>query len=110
MEEESKIYYECHVTIEPVFDEKLEKLKELCKEYGFSVADLLFKKRKEDSPTRSEYDSFCTARDINIHRIRARLLALLLDLKDSGYQVWRYKIEDTIIDSKHDDSFFMIQK
>jgi hypothetical protein len=33
-----------------------------CKPYGFRVADLLLKKRKEDTEYRSSKDSFCTGR------------------------------------------------
>lgn len=55
-------YYESHITIEPIFDEDLAKVREIANKYGFILAELLMQKRKEDSAERSKYDTFLTSR------------------------------------------------
>ena len=102
------LYFEAHVTIEPVFDDRLTRFKEVCGWHGFRAAELLMKKRSTDLPERSQHDSFCTGRDQIYELLERRLRMLVQDLRREGFQVWRYKIEDTIIDSRHDDILHMI--
>jgi len=64
------LYYESHVTVEPVFDERLEKFKEICAPHTFKPAKLLMKKRSFDTPVRSEYDTFCTGKNKNEEKLR----------------------------------------
>lgn len=101
-------YYESHITVEPIFDERLDRFKALCKQQGFRVADLLMQKRKEDTPERSRFDTFCTGRDPTYWDLHYRMVALLGFLKQEGFKVWRYKIEHAILDSREDDSIFPI--
>lgn len=104
----SKLYYECHITIEPVFDEQLEEVKELASRAGFRVANLLMQKRKEDKAERSMYDTFMTSTNVNYENLQGRMLQAIDLLKKAGYKVWRYKIEDTLLDSKHCDELGLI--
>lgn len=97
-------YYEAHVTVEPVFDERLSLFKEVCKDYKFHVATLLMQKRKNDTEERSKNDSFCTGRGISFTDIKQRMLALVNRLEKEGFKVWRYKIESTLLDSRYDDT------
>lgn len=99
----AKHYYECHVTIEPVFDARLIHFQELCRHYGFKAADLLMKKRAQDTETRSKHDTFCTGRGKDYEELRDRMVFLIWALQRNGFDVWRYKIEDTLIDSKIED-------
>ena len=101
-------YYESHVTIEPVFNERLEELKELVEVNGFRVADLLMKKREEDKEERSKNDTFCTARDWSFEKLRGRTISVVRNLRNRGFAVWRYKIESTVVDSRYDDSFNLL--
>lgn len=94
----SDLYFEAHVTISPEFDERLEDLTQLVGEYGFKVADLLFQKRSEDTPIRSKMDTFCTSRSRFYTDIETRTRKCVKTLQDNGYKVWRYKIEDTLLD------------
>lgn len=103
-------YFEAHVTIEPVFDERLEYFKSICSEFKFHVADLLMRKRKKDNETRSNFDSFCTGKDKNYDNIESRMFNLIDKLNKNNYHVWRYKIESTLLDSKYDDSRFVLNK
>lgn len=100
----SRHYYEAHVTVEPVFEERLELFKVICHDYKFRVANLLMQKRKGDTEERSKNDSFCTGRGISYTDIEKRMLKLVDRLAKEGFKVWRYKIESTLLDSRYDDS------
>lgn len=93
-------YYESHITIEPVFGEQLELFRMLCKDYGFKAADLLMQKEREDTPVRSDKDTFCTGRGKDFDDLKARMLRLTAQLEDHGYQVWRRKIEAILYDER----------
>lgn len=103
-------YYEAHVTIEPVFEERLERFKTLCADYKFHVASLLMQKRKTDTPERSANDSFCTGRSTSYSDLEGRMLALVQLLRAQSFEVWRYKIESTMLDSRYDDSKLPLPK
>jgi hypothetical protein len=94
----TELYFEAHVTIEPVFEERLEQFKAICKRHGFRAAELLMKKRKEDTVERSKYDTFCTGRGKHYDDLLQRTLAVVSDAAEAGLSVWRYKIENTLID------------
>lgn len=104
------IYYEAHITIEPVFGPRLEAFKEIADLEGFRVADLLMQKRLEDTPARSKFDSFCTGRSESLTDLRTRMEALIRWLQHHGFQVWRYKIEDTLMDSRYKDVLNLLSK
>lgn len=94
------MYYESHITVEPVFEERLEKFTELCAVHGFRPAKLMMQKRSSDTPERSKHDSFCTGRGKTENELAARMHGLVQDLQDAGFAVWRYKIEHVILDFK----------
>lgn len=96
-------YYECHVTIEPVFDEKREQVKTIANNYNFKVAELLMKKRKNETETRSDKDTFTTGHSKDRDDLVIRMFDLVNDLKSNGFKVWRYKIEDVHLDSRYGD-------
>lgn len=97
------LYYECHITIEPLFDEQLEQVKELVIPYKFKVAELLMKKRSEDTEERSQYDTFMTSHSQHYAELEERMIQLIFTLQGNGITVWRYKIEDVVLDSKIND-------
>lgn len=105
----NSLYYESHVTIEPVFDERLIKFVEICASYKFLVANLLMQKRKEETPEKSKYDSFCTGRDSSFPELEHRMMGLLTSLKKEGFKIYRYKIESAVLDSRYNDSKFPIK-
>lgn len=96
----TELYFECHVTVEPVYDERLERLKAIAAEPGikFKVADLLMRKRMADTPERSQFDTFCTGRDVIYPNLEERMRNLVEALIEEGFEVWRYKIENTLLD------------
>ena len=104
-ETNSKLYYEAHVTIEPVFKESLAWATELAKEHGFKIANLLMQKREKDTAERSKYDTFMTGHNNNYGELKESVIKLVKSLQAYGFKVWRYKIEDTITDSRSHDTF-----
>lgn len=102
------LYYESHITIEPVFDDKLELASNIAIKYKFKVASLLMQKRKEDSPERSKNDTFMTSHDSSYEAIKDRMTYLIVELQANGFIVWRYKIEDVKLDSRIDDSLNLL--
>lgn len=90
--------FESHITIEPVFDERFDLFNQLCSAHNFKPAHLLMLKSRQDTAIRSNKDSFCTGHGKDYEEIYARTLRLVEDLRDCGFQVWRYKIEGIVID------------
>lgn len=109
MTPDTPYYYESHITIEPVFDVALENAKCLAQSKNFRVADLLMKKRAEDTPQRSAYDTFMTGHSVNRQDIIDRTKELVLLLQSAGVKVWRYKIEETICDSRNEDVYGLLR-
>jgi hypothetical protein len=104
----AKHYFECHVTIEPIFDEKLDAAKLLAQKFGFKIASLLMKKRETETETRSKYDTFMTAHDKDLGNMKLRLTHLVHELKVQKFKIWRYKIEDTVMDSRIKDEMELL--
>lgn len=111
------LYYEIHVTIEFPGEEHIETLREFCKPYEFHMGDLLLMKNENE---KSHKDLFFTAREeiptygtfqgqeFNKHkqyvRAQIRTETFCRALQLMGYKVIRYKIEETLIDSKYNDT------
>jgi hypothetical protein len=98
------IYHEIHVTIEPQFEDRLVIVQSLAKQFGFKVADLLMQKRKKDTPERSKYDTFLTGHKLDLESAITSVKNVVNALEEQGFKVWRYKIEDVVIDSRKSDS------
>ena len=94
-------YWECHITIEPVFDERLELFKMVIAEQDFRAADLVMIKSRAAKPERSNKDTFCTGRSKDFNDLNKRMQELCNDLEIAGFKVWRNKIEAIIIDERH---------
>lgn len=86
-------YFEAHVTIDPVFDDELDAVKFLAGGYEFRVADLL---KRNSQP--SEKDTFASARSNDFHRLNAQTVQFVQTLKEYGFGVRRYKIENILVD------------
>lgn len=90
--------FEAHITIEPVFGELFEQFERCSAAYKFKPAELLLQKQREATPQRSNKDSFCTGHGTNYNELLSRTVALVGDLKEIGFDVWRYKIEGILLD------------
>lgn len=102
-------YFESHITIEPVFSERLELANQIAEKHGFRVADLLMMRDRDSTEKRSNKDTFMSARDNSYKKISEATINLVLDLQKNGFQVWRYKIEDTLIDSRISDDMKLLK-
>ena len=96
MNEPKPIYYECHITIEPVEDARLELFEQLSKKYKFKVATLLMRK----SLKKSDLDSFTTAKSKKFDLLFNSMNNLLDELKKENFNIYRNKIEAVLIDTK----------
>ncbi len=95
--------YECHITIDPVFNERLEQFKNICKDYNFKVAKLLMANDRL-----SDKDSFCTGHSKSLIEIQNKMLNLLAALKENNYAIRRYKIEQILLDSRYNDEIYKL--
>lgn len=92
------IYYEVHVTIEPVEDERLKRFEEICKEHKFRVANLIMVKNRKVTDERSNRDQFCTGRFSTYTEAFIAMNDLNNDLVNCDFQLWRSKIESVLYD------------
>jgi len=100
------LYYEVHVTVAPDFD-RIEQAKEIAKAQGFHMGDLLLMKRDDE---RSHKDMFFTFRT-KIYREAISQTRKIVDaLNAAGFNVLRYKIEDTLLDSKIKDRMMLLER
>lgn len=106
------IYWECHVTIEPVFEDYLTAVEAIAKRHNFRVADLLMKKNRKPTEERSDKDTFMTSSRPGTLEGRTQLtndmMALIAEMKSRNFTVWRYKIEAAVIDSRKTDALGLL--
>lgn len=105
----TELYFESHVTLEPVFDERLTLLKILAKSSGFHVAKLIMKKRKGETPSPNQEDAFCTARSVDYNELLGDIMIFIGRLQKHDFKVYRYKIENTLLDSRSHDPHDLIK-
>lgn len=97
--------FECHITIEPVFDQLLEDVKAVAEAFDFRVADLIFQKRAEDTPERSKRDTFMTRNTVSGEGYNELITGAmqLRDMLENGLhvKVWRIKVEEILFDRRY---------
>lgn len=99
------LYYEAHITIDPVEEWKRPMVEELARRSGFKLAKLLM-----DKGVPSQLDTFMTSHSKDFDDITHRTKLLVCVLFGCGFPVRRYKIEDTLLDSRHSDVFNLLGK
>jgi len=87
------MYYECHVTIDPVYDKALEDVKIIASHANFKVAKFIMQKDQNIQ------DTFMTSQDAEMSTMVKNLNKLLHELQGTAV-VRRYKIEHIIFDTK----------
>ena len=93
-------YYECHITIEPVEVSELYKLDHVLEPFGFKRANLLMQKNRNETPERSDKDTFCTGHSKEYDDIFDRMQQASGQLKSFGFKIWRKKIEAILYDER----------
>lgn len=89
------LYFEAHVTIDPVSTSEEVLLFDTAKNRGFTVAELYMKK---NTGLRSRLDDFMTSRSNDYDDIVYRTTLLVAELQAAGFSVRRWKIENTLVD------------
>lgn len=99
MRSSEAVYWEAHVTIEPVFDERREELERVSKFCGWKLAELLMQRSREAVPERSNKDSFLTKRGTS-EGLSQDMYRFVEQLQEAGFKVWRFKLEACYIDQR----------
>jgi hypothetical protein len=103
------MYYECHVTIEHVLDEKRVLAKKIAETQGFKLAELLMTNFEE-----SRKDTFMTSHSepdmLSMRALEVRMCKLVQNMQEAGFKVFRYKIEHVVIDSRNDDRYKLLKE
>lgn len=92
----TQLYFEVHVTLDPVFEHRRERAETIARAYGFRLAKLTKANGGEHTD-----DAFMTGRGTDYEVMRKTTCDLVGFLKREGFNVRRYKLENTLVDSKH---------
>lgn len=90
------MYYECHVTVDPLEGSRKHVFQVICEDNTFKPAKLLMQKTLEES----NLDAFCTAKNKDFNKLKQHMEKLLKHLTEYDFVVRRYKIEAILLDSK----------
>lgn len=97
----ASMYVEAHVTLAPVFGAERQRAEEIAGYYRFKLARLyMLKEGPQEVSTR---DTFMTGHDTWLPCLQVRVTGLVRHLQREHFTVLRYKIEDTIMDSRSSD-------
>lgn len=97
-------YYEAHVTIDPITENKQKFIERLAAVYNFRLAPLYIMQTGEVHKA----DAFLSARHNLLCTIVADVRGMVTTLKNNGIVVRRYKIEDTLLDSRIKDELGLL--
>lgn len=97
----SAIYFECHITIEPVDDTR--RLLEISTPQLFKLAELRMTKISTNGVSSSP-SMILTGHAKQREPLVDRMRSMVQTLRQHGYSVLRYKIEDISMDSRSSDS------
>lgn len=102
----ARLYYEAHITTAPLTQTQRENLEPAIMVLGFKLADFLMQRGADGLDHKAQDpNSFVSCRDTDKKRIYARTFSMVRTFHAEGVEVRRYKIEDTLADSKHDGDF-----
>lgn len=93
------LYFEAHITTDPVDTDRWDEFLGLVDTYDFRVADLWMHKGEEIQPWKM--DAFCSGRGGHYDDLFGRMKAIIDRCTAMGIKVRRYKIENTLLDSRH---------
>lgn len=98
----AKYYFEAHITVDQKENEFWSEFINICPSY--------FKHSKFDVDDVDNYHGkwFMSARSEELENIKLLVKSTIDILNNFGYNVVRWKIEDTLFDSKYGDNIFEI--
>ncbi len=92
---DARLYYEAHITVD-AGDDWQHFIETVPSSYRCSKFD-------EDQVDNYHGKWFCSARGTALEDFKGDLSETINTLTENGYNVIRWKIEDTLLDSKHGD-------
>lgn len=95
--------FECHITIDPVEEKDREIVEKIAIRQRFRLAKLLM---QNGSP--SKLDTFITGHDEFKDALAVRMIVLCDYLKEAGFTIRRYKIEEIVLDSRDKDIYELL--
>lgn len=97
-------YYEAHITIDPVTGHKRKFIETTANTYGFRLAPLYIMQTGEEHKD----DAFLSARNNSLSAMIGDVKGMCTVLLHHGIVIRRYKIEDTLLDSRIKDEFGLL--
>lgn len=86
------MYYECHITLKPEFEEKVTPIAE---SFGFKISKIT-----DDDVMGPGKHMYCTSRSESFEDIRGRMQGLTDSLHKTNIPMQRRKIEHCIFDER----------
>jgi hypothetical protein len=105
----TELYFEVHITLDPVFDQQRNLAAAIGLRWGFRLAELIMRKETGAPEQPHQDDTFMTARGTDWNETRRRTIATVLDLQRAGFKVRRYKVENTLVDSNYEDRYQLLK-
>ena len=99
--DQSRLYHEAHITVEPATDRTFDQFRMAWTDDQWRVSAF-----SEDDVDDIQGKWFITSRHESYAALADMVRAQVEALEGGGLTVQRYKIEDTLLDSKHGDSLF----
>lgn len=99
-------YYEAHVNLGEMNQELTDKLAAVLSQIDFKTTDIV--SMPYDGLETEDFTVIITTKDSNLKSLTKRINDSVLLLSGLGYNVQRYKIESTIIDSKYEDKLDLL--
>lgn len=94
----TRLYYEAHITVPPLTEKDSEGLDKLCKGSIWHRSTFELHKNGEVP------NGFVSARAATRTEILDAMAAMLATLQQAGFEILRFKVEDTLLDSKRGDT------
>lgn len=97
------LYFECHITIDPIAYDKLNEIQKHLDKFSFRPSKLILRKPVSGTHFHDQEwrdDMFITSRGTDYDDLRGRMYIIIAILQNHGIPARRYKIENTLIDIK----------
>lgn len=96
---QSRLYYEAHITIEPAEGQEFQDFAQVAQMGGWKASRF-----GEDEVDHYEGHFFVSRRGKHLEIMKRAVATTVSYFEMASYKVIRWKIEDTLLDSKHGDT------
>lgn len=94
------LYFECHITIDPLSDAQLALLQPWMDKFKFRSSKLLLRNSNGSAGEEFKDDFFLTTRGTDYDDINTRMCSMLDAIQLCRIKQRRFKIENTLLDVK----------